>query len=97
MEYTEYTEYMEYFYEYLQKTTNRFIQNIYHTKDHTYRNLCHLIENNDITLLSGDKDSSVLVMNKKDYFLKLDNMINEDIQQGKYESRKVSTFPLSQF
>ena len=32
-----------------------------------------------------DKDSSVVAMNKKDYILKLDNMINEGIQQSKYK------------
>ena len=76
---------MEYFREYLRKMTNKFTQNIYHTKDDTYRNLRHLIQNKDIVVLSGDKDSSVVVMNKKDYILKVDNMINEGIQQGKYE------------
>ena len=76
---------MEYFYEYLRKMTNKFTQNIYHTKDDTYRNLRHLIQNNDIVLLAGDKDSSVVVINKKDYILKVDKMINEGIHQGKYE------------
>ena len=64
---------------------NKFTQNIYHTKDDTYRNLYHLIQNDDIALLSGDNDSSVVVINKKDYFLKLDHMINEVMQQSKYE------------
>ena len=41
---------MEYFYEYLRKMTNKFTQNIYHTKDDTYRSLRHLIQNNDIVL-----------------------------------------------
>ena len=76
---------MEYFHEYLRKMTNKFTQNIYHTKDDTYRNLCHSIQKNDIVLLAGDKDSLVVVMNEKDYILKEDNMINEVIQQGKYE------------
>ena len=48
-------------------------------------NLRHLIQNNGIVLLSEDKDSPVVVMNKKDHILKLDNIINEDIQQGKCE------------
>ena len=63
---------------------NKFTQNIYHTKDDTYCNLCHLIQNNDI-VLSGDKHSSVVGINEKDYILKVDNMMNEGIQQGKYE------------
>ena len=36
-------------------------------------------------LLLGDKGSSVVVMNKKNYILKVDNMINEGIQQSKCE------------
>ena len=71
------SENMEYFHEYLRKMTNKFTQNIYHTKDDTYRNLRHLIQNNFIVLLAGDKDSLVVVMNKNDYILKVDNMINE--------------------
>ena len=79
------SENMEYFLEYLRKMTNKFSQNIYHTKDDTYCNLRHLIQNNDIALLAGDNDSLVVVMNKKDFILKVGNMINEGIQQGKYE------------
>ena len=53
---------MEYFYEYIRKMTNKFTQNIYHTKDDTYRNLRYVIRNKNILLLSGDKDSSVVVL-----------------------------------
>ena len=45
---------MEYVHEDLRKMTNKFTQNIYHTKDDTYRNLRHLIQNNDSVLLAGD-------------------------------------------
>ena len=79
---------MEYVHEDLRKMTNKFTQNIYHTKDDTYRNLRHLIQNNFIVLLAGDKDSLVVVMNKNHYILKVDNMINEGIQKGKYEWTK---------
>ena len=48
---------MEYFHEYLQKIKNKFTQNIYHTKDDTYHQLGHLIQNNNIAFLSGDNDS----------------------------------------
>ena len=48
------SENMEYFHEYLRKMTNKFTQNIYYTKDDTYRNLRHLIQNNDTVLLAGD-------------------------------------------
>ena len=36
-------------------------------------------------ILLGNKGSSIVIMNKKDYNRKIDDMINEGIQQGKYE------------
>ena len=36
-------------------------------------------ENRDIVILSGDKDNSIVIMNKKDYNRKIDDMINEGI------------------
>ena len=45
----------------------------------------HLRNNKNIVLLSGDKDSPVLVMKKVDYVEKVNSMINKDIRQGKYE------------
>ena len=42
-------------------------------------------ENRDIVILSGDKDSSIVIMNKKDYKRKIDDMMNEGIQQEKYK------------
>ena len=51
----------------------------------TYRSLHRLIQNNNIVLLAGYRDPLVVVMNKKDYILKVDIMTNEGIQQGKYE------------
>ena len=62
-----------------------FTQNIRHTKDNTYHHLRHLRSNKDIVLQSGDKDSSVVIMNKVDYIEKVNGMINEGIQQGKYK------------
>ena len=57
------SENVEYFHKYLWKMTNKYTQNIYHTKDDTYRNLRHSIQNNDVGLLSEEKDFSVVVMN----------------------------------
>ena len=65
--------------------TNKFTQNIRHTKDNTCHDLHHLRNNKDIVILSGVKDSSVVVMNIVDFVKKVGGMINEGIQQGKYE------------
>ena len=42
-------------------------------------------DNKDIVILSGDKDSSIVIMNRKDYSKKIDDMINDGMQQGKYK------------
>ena len=60
--------------------TNKFTQNIRHTKDNTYHDLRHLRSNIDIDLLSGENNSSEVVMNKADYVKKVKDMINKSIQ-----------------
>ena len=79
------SESLQNFHEYLRKMTNKFTQNTCHAKDNTYHDLRHLRNHKDIVLLSGDKDSSVVVMNKVDYIKKAKGMIKEGIQQGEYE------------
>ena len=79
------SEDFENFHEYLRKMTNKFTQNNRHTEDNTYHDLHHLRNNKDIVILPGVKDSSVVAMNKVDYVKKVEGMINEGIQQGKYE------------
>ena len=68
--------------------TNKFTQNIRHTKDTTYHDLHHLRSNKDTVLLSGDKDSSVVSMSIVCHVKKVNGMINE-------RPRKFSKFPLS--
>ena len=53
-----------------------------HTKDHTYNNLKGLIKDKNLCVLSGDKDSCVIIMNKQEYIQKLQDMINEGIKRG---------------
>ena len=61
----------------LGKITNKFTQNVRHTKDNTYHDLRHLRSNKDIVLLTGDKDSSVVEMNKLEYIKKVSDLINK--------------------
>ena len=58
------SEELENFHKYLRLMTNKFTQNIRHTMDNTYHDLRQLRNNKDIVLLSGEKCSSVVVMNK---------------------------------
>ena len=46
--------------------TNKFNQDIRCTKDNTYHDLHHLRNNKDIVLMSRDKYSTAVVMNKVD-------------------------------
>ena len=55
------------FHEFLRSATNTFTQNVYKTKDSTYNLLKPLQRNKDIVLLSGDKDSSVVILDKECY------------------------------
>ena len=66
---------LEHFHEFLCGYTYIFNNNIYATKDYTYHNLHGMIQNKDIVVVKGDKDSSVVKMKKSDYVTKLDTMI----------------------
>ena len=43
-----------------------------------------MIQNKDIVVVKGDKDSSVVIMKKSDYVTKLDTMIDDGIVKGTY-------------
>ena len=75
---------LEYFHEFLHGYTDIFSNNIYATKDYTYHNLCGMIQNKDIVVVKGDKDSSVVTMKKSGYVTKLGTMIDDGIMKGTY-------------
>ena len=43
-----------------------------------------MIQNKDIVVVKGDKDSSIVIMIKSDYVPKLDSMIHDGIMNGTY-------------
>ena len=49
-----------------------------------FKSTKQLRENENIVLLSGDKDTSTTIMNKTDYQNKVQKMINDGISAGKY-------------
>ena len=71
--------------EFLKGYTDIFIKDMNNTKDHTYNNLKGLIKNKNLCVLSGDKVSCVIIINKQDNIQKLEDMLNEGIKRGKYE------------
>ena len=70
---------------FLRSSVNRFTSNIYSYNDNTFRILHNLSHNQDIAVLQGDKDSSVVLLPKTTYTVKLQSMIDEGIKDGKYE------------
>ena len=61
-----------------------FIKSIYQAGDNTYKNLKRTINDPNIAVVSGDKESCIVIMNRSHYFEKLQHMIDEDIQNGVY-------------
>ena len=92
-------EVKEEFHLFLRNTTYTLTNNVYHTKDDTYNKTKSLRGNKNIVILSGDKDSSIVIMNKIDYDKKVEEMINEGIEQGKYKEtednilKELESFP----
>ena len=56
----------EKFHEFLRAYTDIFTKNVYSNKDYTFHNLRKLMNNENLAIVSGDKDSCVVVMNRND-------------------------------
>ena len=74
----------ENFHEFLRSATNTFTQTVFRTKDNAYNLLKRLKTNKDIILLSGDKDSSVVILGTECYKEKINRLINDGISKGVY-------------
>ena len=77
---------LEDFHEFLRAYSDIFTKNVYATKDLTYGNLKDIIKNDKLVVLPGDKDSRVVIIQREDYDMKLQNMIDDGISQGIYSS-----------
>ena len=73
---------LENFHEFLRGYTNIFAKNMISTEDHTDKELKTLIHNKEVVILKGDKDSSIVIMNKTNYITKTETMIEEGIKNG---------------
>ena len=82
---------LEDFHEFLRGYTDIFARNIYNTEDFTYKHLKNLIQDQNIVILQGDKDSSIVIMDRNDYIEKLENMIEDGIRKGTYERTEDTT------
>ena len=79
------------FHEFLRAYTGIFTKHIYATKDFTDNNLKNIIKDDNIAILSVDKDSSIVIMQKDDYDHKLQQMIDEGIKNGIYTPTEDNT------
>ena len=65
------------FHQFLRNTTYQLSNNVCCTRE----TMCHktkfIRHNKDIVILSDDKDSSIVIVNKKDYNKKIEHMIND--------------------
>ena len=59
------------FHDFRRAYTDIFSKHIYATKDFTYKNLKNIIKDENVAILSGVKDSSMVIMPKDDYNHKL--------------------------
>ena len=75
---------LEDFHEFLGAYTDIFTKNVYATKYLTHSTLKNNIKNYKLVVLSGDKDSCVVIMQREDYDMKLQNMVDDGIRQGIY-------------
>ena len=82
---------LEEYHEFLRAYADIFPRNIYNSKDYTYHNLKLLIKNKDIKVLPGDKDSSIMIMDSKMYYEKLEIMVTEGIKNGIYKKTTDTT------
>ena len=74
----------ETFHEFLRSSTNIISNSIYSEKDNTVKLLSPLIKYDKIVILAADKESCTIILNKSDYIRKINNIIEEGMQQGKY-------------
>ena len=71
-----FNENLEDLHEFLHGYTDVFTNNIYTTNNYTYHDLRGMIQNKDIVVVKGDKDSSIVTVKKSGYVSKSDTIID---------------------
>ena len=70
---------------------NLFHNNLYNKPDYTYKVLQKLATDPNLVVFSGDKDSSVVIMERDLYVSKIEGMIKDGIKKGKYAKTEDTT------
>ena len=67
--------------EFLHTYVDIFTKSVYKTTDSTYKHLKRIVNNKNLVVLSGDKESCVALIDKTDYQDKLQNLIDDGISK----------------
>ena len=73
------------FHEFFRAYVDIFTKYVYATTDYTYKHLKRIIKDPNLAVISGNKESCVVIMNKSDYQNKMQQMINDGIRDGIYK------------
>ena len=74
----------ENFHEYLRAAANVITKNICNDRDNTFKSHTNLRKNETFIVLSADKESCTLILNKTDFVNKVNKVTDEGIASGKY-------------
>ena len=72
------------FHEYLRPATSIVSNNEYRDIDNTFKLLSRLRKNENIVVISADKESCTVILNKTDYFNKVNAVISQGTSKDKY-------------
>ena len=70
--------------EYLKSSTKVIANNVYQDSDNIFKSVNNLRNNSNIIILSADKETCKVILNRTDYIKKVNAMIDDGISQGKY-------------
>ena len=87
-------EVREDFNEFLRALTHILMKNIYPTKDDTYHNLKHIINDKTLVVVTGDKNSCMIIIKRADYIVKMQTMIDDGISCGLCTPTKDNTLKI---
>ena len=73
---------MKLFMNYLRSSTKVIANNVYKDSDNTFKSLNNLQNNNIIIILSVDKETCTVILNRTDYIKKVNAMTDDGISQG---------------
>ena len=75
----------ENFHEFLRAYVDIFTKRVYTTTGYAYKHLKRIVNDKNLVLVSGDKESCVVLINKTDYQDKLQKVVEDGIKNGIYQ------------